>query len=117
MPSCLTDPDSTECGCGTPCGCSASTPRSPTSRSGKPNRNTARSTGHREPDWIVELGIGNGRPPIEVHVGGCYAAGKRRRPVPRDEPDGSSPRACAPARTANPTPSSASSTDSEDVTW
>jgi hypothetical protein len=38
-----------------------------------------------EPDWVVELGIGNGRPPIEVHVGGCYAAGKRRRPVPRDE--------------------------------
>ncbi|MER5905063.1 DUF6233 domain-containing protein [Streptomyces mirabilis] len=39
----------------------------------------------QEPDWIVELGIGNGRPPIEVHVGGCYAAGKRRRPAPRDE--------------------------------
>ncbi|MFF1606075.1 DUF6233 domain-containing protein [Streptomyces mirabilis] len=34
---------------------------------------------------MVELGIGNGRPPIEVHVGACYAAGKRRRPVPRDE--------------------------------
>ncbi|MDX3763475.1 DUF6233 domain-containing protein [Streptomyces sp. AK02-04a] len=39
----------------------------------------------QEPDWIVELGIGNGRPPTEVHVGGCYAAGRRRRPVPRDE--------------------------------
>ncbi|MCX4596960.1 hypothetical protein OG819_47225 [Streptomyces sp. NBC_01549] len=26
--------------------------------------------------------MGNGRPPIEVHVGGCYAAGKRRRPRP-----------------------------------
>ncbi|MCX4616647.1 MULTISPECIES: DUF6233 domain-containing protein [Streptomyces] len=36
-------------------------------------------------DWTVELGIGNGRPPIEVHVGDCYAAGKRRHPVPRDE--------------------------------
>ncbi|MFD8133805.1 DUF6233 domain-containing protein [Streptomyces mirabilis] len=24
-------------------------------------------------------------PPIEVHVGGCYTAGRRRRPVPRDE--------------------------------
>ncbi|MGW7610490.1 DUF6233 domain-containing protein [Streptomyces sp. NPDC054766] len=36
-----------------------------------------------EPDWVVELGIGNGRPPIEVHVGGCYAAGKRR-PAARD---------------------------------
>ncbi|MFE4998845.1 DUF6233 domain-containing protein [Streptomyces mirabilis] len=39
----------------------------------------------QEPDRIVELGIGSGRPPIEVHMGGCYAAGKRRRPVPRDE--------------------------------
>ncbi|MCX4598103.1 DUF6233 domain-containing protein [Streptomyces sp. NBC_01549] len=39
----------------------------------------------QEPDWIVEVGIGNGRPPIEVHVGNCYAAGKRRRPVPRNE--------------------------------
>ncbi len=38
-----------------------------------------------EPDWILELGIGNGRPPIEVHVSGCYPAGKRRRPVPCDE--------------------------------
>ncbi|MCX4404911.1 MULTISPECIES: DUF6233 domain-containing protein [unclassified Streptomyces] len=24
-------------------------------------------------------------PPIEVHVGGCYAAGKRRCSLPRDE--------------------------------
>ncbi|MGW3664807.1 DUF6233 domain-containing protein [Streptomyces sp. NPDC005141] len=31
-----------------------------------------------EPDWVVELGIGKGRPPIQVHVGGCHAAGKRR---------------------------------------
>ncbi|GHH68217.1 hypothetical protein FHS35_009250 [Streptomyces umbrinus] len=38
-----------------------------------------------EPEWVVELGIGDGRPPAEVHVGGCYAAGKRRRPVGRDE--------------------------------
>ncbi|MGW2287070.1 DUF6233 domain-containing protein [Streptomyces phaeochromogenes] len=36
-------------------------------------------------EWFVELGIGDGRPPVEVHVGGCYAAGKRRRPVGRDE--------------------------------
>ncbi|MFC9645612.1 DUF6233 domain-containing protein [Streptomyces mirabilis] len=39
----------------------------------------------QEPDWTVELGIGKGRPPTEVHVGGCYAGGKRRRPVPRNE--------------------------------
>ncbi|MFJ9483639.1 DUF6233 domain-containing protein [Streptomyces mirabilis] len=81
----LTWHDSSPFGCGTPCGCSASTPKSPPYRSGKPNRNRARRTVPQEPDWIIELGIGNGRPPIEVHVGGCYAAGKRRRPVPRDE--------------------------------
>lgn len=38
-----------------------------------------------EPVWIVELGIGVGRPPTQLHTGGCYAAGKRRRPVGRDE--------------------------------
>ncbi|MFF7647014.1 DUF6233 domain-containing protein [Streptomyces canus] len=37
------------------------------------------------PDWIVELGIGTGRPPTQLHTGDCYAAGKRRRPVDRDE--------------------------------
>ncbi|MFF3057022.1 DUF6233 domain-containing protein [Streptomyces sp. NPDC057909] len=31
------------------------------------------------PHWIVELGIGVGRPPVEVHVGGCRMAGKRQR--------------------------------------
>ncbi|MGI3198646.1 DUF6233 domain-containing protein [Streptomyces sp. GLT-R25] len=52
-------------------------------------REAERERGQRarpaEPEWIVELGIGDGRPPAEVHVGGCYAAGKRRRPVGRDE--------------------------------
>ena len=37
------------------------------------------------PEWIVELGIGEGRPPVQVHAGDCYAAGKRRRAVDRDE--------------------------------
>ncbi|MFE3416832.1 DUF6233 domain-containing protein, partial [Streptomyces mirabilis] len=33
-----------------------------------------------------DTGPANERPPIKVHVGGgCYAAGRRRRPVPRDE--------------------------------
>ncbi|MGW2426745.1 DUF6233 domain-containing protein [Streptomyces sp. NPDC001709] len=39
----------------------------------------------RPPEWIVELGIGVGRPPTQVHRGTCYMAGKRRRPVGRDE--------------------------------
>ncbi|MFC9636623.1 DUF6233 domain-containing protein [Streptomyces mirabilis] len=32
-----------------------------------------------------DTGPADGRPPIKVHVGGYYAAGKRRPPVPRDE--------------------------------
>ncbi|MEV0938321.1 DUF6233 domain-containing protein [Streptomyces phaeochromogenes] len=32
-----------------------------------------------------ELGIGDGRPPAEVRMGGCYAAAKRRCTVGRDE--------------------------------
>ncbi|MFD9395201.1 DUF6233 domain-containing protein [Streptomyces sp. NPDC060000] len=37
------------------------------------------------PQWTVELGIGAGRPPIQVHAGDCHMAGERRRPVGRDE--------------------------------
>lgn len=37
------------------------------------------------PDWVMELGIGVGSPPIEVHVGGCYSAGKRRRAITREQ--------------------------------
>ncbi|WP_308287150.1 DUF6233 domain-containing protein [Streptomyces liliiviolaceus] len=44
-----------------------------------------RARREREPEWVVELGIGDGRPPAEVHAGHCYAIGKRRRPVSRDE--------------------------------
>ncbi|MYR64065.1 hypothetical protein GTY54_50320, partial [Streptomyces sp. SID625] len=37
------------------------------------------------PDWVVELGIGVGSPPAQVHTGACRMAGKRRHPVERDE--------------------------------
>ncbi|MEU9356243.1 DUF6233 domain-containing protein [Streptomyces griseoloalbus] len=37
------------------------------------------------PKWIIELGIGARRPPLQVHAGDCYMAGKRRRPVDREE--------------------------------
>ncbi|MEV5012418.1 MULTISPECIES: DUF6233 domain-containing protein [unclassified Streptomyces] len=39
----------------------------------------------RPPEWIVELGIGAGRPPTQVHRGSCYMAGKRHRPIGREE--------------------------------
>ncbi|MGW9136680.1 DUF6233 domain-containing protein [Streptomyces sp. NPDC055681] len=37
------------------------------------------------PDWITEFGIGVGQRPIDLHVGGCYAAGKRQRPITREQ--------------------------------
>ncbi len=38
-----------------------------------------------QPDWVVEFGIGDGHPPVEVHAGHCHAIGTRQRPVSRDE--------------------------------
>ncbi|WP_406322155.1 DUF6233 domain-containing protein [Streptomyces sp. NBC_01637] len=37
------------------------------------------------PDWIIELSIGVGARPTEVHVGGCYAAGKRHSAITREQ--------------------------------
>ncbi|MEU0612700.1 DUF6233 domain-containing protein [Streptomyces griseorubiginosus] len=37
------------------------------------------------PEWVVEVGIGTGRPPVQVHAGTCHMIGSRRRPVSRDE--------------------------------
>ncbi|MGW1728966.1 DUF6233 domain-containing protein [Streptomyces sp. NPDC002306] len=37
------------------------------------------------PEWIVELGMGAGRPPVQVHAGDCHMAGGRHRPVDREE--------------------------------
>jgi len=37
------------------------------------------------PDWVLEHGIGIGAPPMEVHVGGCYAAGDRIRALTREQ--------------------------------
>jgi hypothetical protein len=52
------------------------------------------------PEWIVELGIGTGRPPVQVHAGNCHMAGKRRRARAATRPAACSPPACAPAPTA-----------------
>ncbi|NUP23586.1 MAG: hypothetical protein HOZ81_47530 [Streptomyces sp.] len=37
------------------------------------------------PDWVLELGIGVGALPAEVHAGHCYAIGRRRRPITREQ--------------------------------
>ncbi|WP_248511314.1 DUF6233 domain-containing protein [Streptomyces sp. D2-8] len=41
-------------------------------------REHGRHVRHASPEWIVQLGIGTGRPPVQVHAGDCYAAGNRR---------------------------------------
>ncbi|UQA90719.1 DUF6233 domain-containing protein [Streptomyces halobius] len=45
----------------------------------------ARATPPPPPDWVVQLSIGHGAHPIAVHVGGCRSAGRRARPVSRDQ--------------------------------
>jgi hypothetical protein len=37
------------------------------------------------PDWLLELGLNQDSPPVQVHVGGCWNAGKRTRGIRRDE--------------------------------
>ncbi|MCX5158062.1 DUF6233 domain-containing protein [Streptomyces sp. NBC_00264] len=37
------------------------------------------------PDWVMELSIGLGAQPIEVHSGHCYAIGKRHRAISREQ--------------------------------
>jgi hypothetical protein len=37
------------------------------------------------PDWLRELGLNRDSPPVQVHAGGCWNAGKRSRGISRDE--------------------------------
>lgn len=37
------------------------------------------------PAWVVQLSIGGEGQPIAVHVGGCRTAGRRARPISRDQ--------------------------------
>jgi hypothetical protein len=37
------------------------------------------------PDWLLELGLNRHAPPVQVHAGGCWNAGKRSKGVTRDE--------------------------------
>lgn len=52
-------------------------------------RQTEEERGRRNqpvsPEWIIELGIGERHPPLQIHTGDCHMAGKRHRPVDRDE--------------------------------
>ncbi|MFD5734378.1 DUF6233 domain-containing protein [Streptomyces sioyaensis] len=37
------------------------------------------------PDWVIQVSIGGEGQPIAVHVGGCRSAGRRARPISRDQ--------------------------------
>ncbi|MFD9833282.1 DUF6233 domain-containing protein [[Kitasatospora] papulosa] len=37
------------------------------------------------PDWVMELGIGVGVKPVEIHVGHCCAIGRRRKAITREQ--------------------------------
>ena len=37
------------------------------------------------PDWLLEQGLNRDAPPVQVHVGGCWDAGKRSRGIDRGE--------------------------------
>ena len=38
-----------------------------------------------DPDWLLELGLNRDAPPAQVHVGGCWNAGKRSKGVTREQ--------------------------------
>ncbi|MFF2852726.1 DUF6233 domain-containing protein [Streptomyces sp. NPDC058001] len=37
------------------------------------------------PDWLVEMSLNPAAPPVYVHVGDCWSAGKRSRPLRREQ--------------------------------
>lgn len=37
------------------------------------------------PDWLLEQGLNRDAPPVQVHVGDCWNAGKRSKGISRDE--------------------------------
>lgn len=37
------------------------------------------------PDWLLEMGLNRNAPPVQLHVGGCWNAGKRVRGIGRDD--------------------------------
>jgi hypothetical protein len=37
------------------------------------------------PDWLIELGLNRDAPPVQLHMGDCWNAGKRHKGISRDE--------------------------------
>ncbi|MGW3100318.1 DUF6233 domain-containing protein [Streptomyces sp. NPDC001102] len=37
------------------------------------------------PEWLLELGLNRHAPPVFLHIGGCWNAGKRSRAISREQ--------------------------------
>jgi hypothetical protein len=37
------------------------------------------------PDWLIELGLNRDAPPVQLHMGDCWNAGKRHKGIGREE--------------------------------
>ncbi|MFJ9101265.1 DUF6233 domain-containing protein [Streptomyces sp. NPDC102405] len=37
------------------------------------------------PDWLLEVGLNRDAPPVYIHAGDCWNAGKRSKGISRDE--------------------------------
>ncbi|MGW3209264.1 DUF6233 domain-containing protein [Streptomyces sp. NPDC001135] len=61
------------------------------------------------PDWLLEVGLNRETAAVYVHADGCWNAGGRSKGVERSTAVRARPRASRPARTADRTPSWASS--------
>ncbi|MGC9478804.1 DUF6233 domain-containing protein [Streptomyces sp. WG4] len=48
-------------------------------------RRRAQAVRPPEPDWLLEQGLSGRTPPVYVHAGGCWNAGKRSAGISRDE--------------------------------
>lgn len=48
-------------------------------------RQRGKKTRPAPPDWMIEHGLNRDAPPVQVHTGGCWAAGKRSRGVTRED--------------------------------
>ncbi|MGW1643075.1 DUF6233 domain-containing protein [Streptomyces lavendulae] len=46
---------------------------------------TARRPAPPPPEWLIEHGIGTGRPPVRVHAGGCWDTRTRCKPATADQ--------------------------------
>lgn len=38
-----------------------------------------------QPDWVLQLDVGRDARPVAVHIGGCNLAGRRARPISREQ--------------------------------